>query len=84
LIFSAITKDGMLSIDVWLDNTPQTDWMCENGIEAMGVMTVYNNHRDFLELEERVPLSSSAVNGQGPTEEDEKIWHETMDQFYTG
>ena len=83
LIYSDITNDGLLTLTVWLDPSPQTDLMRENGVAAMGNLTVYNNESLMLAHEERVPLSESAVYGPGPTEQDTKIWHRIIGQFYT-
>ena len=83
LIFSDTTKDGMLTMTVWLDDDAQTDLMRENGIEAMGTLTVYNNLSMLLAHQERVPLSASTVYGPGPTEEDSKHWFDVIEQFYT-
>jgi hypothetical protein len=83
LIFSDTTKDGLLTMTVWLDPAAQTDLMRENGIEAMGILTVYYNKSLLLAHEERVPLSESAVYGSGPTEQDTQIWDQVIERFYT-
>lgn len=82
LIIQDTTNDGLLTLTVWRDITPQTELMKESGIEAMGTLRIYNNVSATLEREERVPLSHGAVYGPGPTEEEVVYWEKLINQFY--
>lgn len=72
VVFQDTSVDGSLTITVWMDDEPTTSFMENFG--GMGTVRIYHTHSALLYHEERIALSSSAIFGPGPTDDEIEKW----------